>query len=86
MRMKPVVLSDHARDQCKERGATVEEVVCAIRDGTSEPAKKGRRIAQYNFSFRDIWNDEWYAVKQVAPVYVETETKVIVVTVYTFYF
>ena len=84
--MKQVVLSDHAREQSKERGASYDEVARAIREGVSEAAKKGRQIARFNFSFQDKWNGKWYAIKQVAPVYIETETKVIVITVYTFYF
>ena len=84
--VKQIVLSDHARDQCKERGASTNEVIQAIRDGVSEAAKKGRRIARYNFSYRSMWNEKWYAVKQVAPVYVETEARILVITVYTFYF
>jgi hypothetical protein len=37
---------------------------------------------QYNAE----WQGKRYASKQVAPVVVEDETEVVVVTVYTFYF
>ena len=84
--MKPIRLTEHARLQCAERGANEREVIQAVREGVHEPAKLGRRLCRFNFAFSRRWQDNWYAVKQVAPVIKEETEEIVVVTVYTFYF
>jgi len=84
--MKPVRLTKHARLQCHERGASKEEVLKAIEKGTREPAKAGRILCKYNFSFERSWQGKTYAVKQVAPVIKEELDEIVVITVYTFFF
>lgn len=83
---KPVRLTKHAVDQCKERGATEQEVVEAVSSGVREPAKMGRLLCRYNVPCTSTWQGRTYSVKQVAPVIKEEEQEVVVVTVYTFYF
>ena len=39
-----------------------------------------------NFQFNRRWRGKYYAVKQVAPIVKEESKKLVVVTVYTFYF
>lgn len=84
--MKPVRLTKHAREQCVERGATEAEVVEAVRLGAREPAKLGRELCRFNFSFAKRWQGKLYAIKQVAPVIKEEAGETVVITVYTFYF
>ena len=84
--MKPVRLTNHARQQCLDRGASEAEVVQAIRQGTRQPAKRGREMCRYNFAFGQTWQGRSYAIKQVAPVIKEEATEIVVITVYTFYF
>lgn len=84
--MKPIRLTAHARVQCSERGASEDEVVRAVRDGTREPAKKSRLQCRYNFPFGGTWQGKRYPVKQVAPVIVEEADEIVVITVYTYYF
>ena len=84
--MKPIRLTEHARLQCVERGATEQEVLQAIRSGTQEPAKMGRILCRFNFPFGGMWQGKAYAVKQVAPIIKEEATEIVVITVYTFYF
>jgi len=84
--VKQIRLTEHARSQCAERGATWEEVVQAVREGIREPAKRGRALCRFNFAFERAWQGNWYAVKQVAPVIKEEAHEIVVVTVYTFYF
>jgi len=84
--VKRIRLTEHARLQCAERGATEQEVMQAVREGLREPAKFGRMLCRFNFAFNRTWQDNWYAVKQVAPVIKEETDEVLVVTVYTFYF
>jgi len=85
-RVKPIRFTQHARLQCAERGATEEEVVQAIREGVAEPARQGRVLYRFNFTFHRTWQGNWHAIKQVAPVVKEETDEIVVVTVYTFYF
>ena len=73
-------------EQCAERGASESEVKEAVERGRREPAKRGRFIYRHNFEYRAQWQGDYYAIKQVAPVVVEAENEIVVVTVYTFYF
>ena len=84
--MKRVRLTHHAIEQCAERGATEAEVKETIERGVRERAKHGRFICRLNFQFEAKWQDRYYAIKQVAPVAVEEQDEIVVVTVYTFYF
>jgi uncharacterized protein DUF4258 len=84
--MKPIRFTSHAIEQCAERGATQSEVREAIERGLREPARRGRFICRHNFEYRAKWQGKYYAIKQVAPVVVEAENEIVVVTVYTFYF
>lgn len=84
--MKPIRLTKHANEQCLERGATESEVKHAIGKGSREPARKGRELCRYNFSFGQIWQGHFYTIKQVVPVIKEESDTIVVITVYTFYF
>ena len=83
---KPIRLTKHAIEQCAERGANEEEVRKAIGAGQRERAKRGRLIYRYNFQYNGRWRGKTYAIKQVAPVVVEEQHEIVVITVYTFYF
>jgi hypothetical protein len=84
--MKEIVFSNHALRQIAERGASREEVNQAIRTGRVEPARHGRTIYRLNVEFDAIWAGKHYRIKQVAPVVAEEEERIVVVTVYTFFF
>jgi hypothetical protein len=84
--MKPIRLTKHARAQAAERGASEPEIAEAIGKGSREPAKDGRELCRYNFTFGTTWQGKLYAVKQVAPVIKEEAREIVVITVYTFYF
>lgn len=84
--VKPVRLTNHARQQCRERGASEAEVVGAVREGVREPAKAGRILRRYNYPFGALWQGSCYSIKQVAPVIREEPGEIVVITVYTFYF
>lgn len=66
--MKPIRLTQHALDQCKERGTNEAEVRQAVNHGSREPAKKGRELCRFNFPYGKSWQGNDYAIKQVAPV------------------
>ncbi|MBM4463932.1 MAG: DUF4258 domain-containing protein [Chloroflexi bacterium] len=84
--MKTIVFSQHALAQMPDRGATHEEVETAIRAGERVPAKEGRIAFRRNFPFQKDWKGHYYEVKQVMPVVVEESDRIVVVTVYVFYY
>ena len=84
--MKPIVFSRHALDQAHERGATEDEVRQAISEGESVPARGARGGYRLNFPFGRSWGGQVYAIKQVMPIVAEEADRIVVVTVYVFYF
>jgi hypothetical protein len=84
--MKLIRLSQHAKKQCFERGANESEVIQAIQTGICKSAKKGRYRYETTFQYNAQWQGRFYALKKVTPIVIETDTELIVITVYTFYF
>ena len=84
--MKPVYLSGHARGQFAFRGTTEEEVIEAIRSASWQPAEMGRMECRKDFAFNAVWNKRHYNTKQVRPIFVDEPDRVVVVTVYVYYF
>lgn len=84
--MKPIRLTKHALEQCLERGTNEDEVKLSIEKGVPEPVKMGRLLYRYNLPFGGEWQNQYYAIKQVASVIKEEDTEIVVITVYTFYF
>ena len=84
--MKPIRLSTHARGYLSSRGFTADEVADAIRSSPWKPAELGRLECRKDFPFGREWNGKTYSTKQVRPIFVETQSEILVVTVYTYYF
>lgn len=84
--MKPVVITAHARRRIADRGTTEEDVVRAIRTGRREAAQRGLFLYRLNIEYRREWDGRHYAVQQVAPVVADEPDRIVVVTVYTFYY
>lgn len=82
---KPIRLSKHAKEQCRERGAKESEVKKAIIESSWQQAKNNRNECKYSFQFNDDWNGKRYAIKEVKPIFVEEKDEIIVITVYTYY-
>jgi hypothetical protein len=85
-RGKPVIFSSHALMRMRERGAREEDVREAIRIGQREPAQRGLFLFRLNVEFKREWDGRYYGVQQVAPIVAEESDRLVVVTVYTFYF
>ncbi len=83
---KSIVISTHARRRMAERGATEAEVLDTIREDTAEPARRGLVILRRNHSHDISWGGKHCAVKQVACVVAVQGDRLVIVTVYTFYF
>ena len=69
-----------------ERGASEEEVVSAIATGERAPAKHGRLAYRRNFEYNRTWGGKHYRIKQLMPIIKEEKGRIVVITVYTFYF
>jgi len=81
-----VIFTNHALEQAELRGTNEVEMIAAIEQGEEIPAKKGRFMSRKNFEFNATWQGKPYQIKQVAPVFVRENEKIVVITVYTFYF
>ncbi len=81
-----IIFSDHSQQQMIERGASKEEVIEAISNKEAVPAKHGRISYRKNFQYNDKWGGKFYRVKQVMPVVKKETNRIVVITVYTFYF
>ena len=84
--MAVIEISAHAREQMTERGASETEVRTAIEQGEKEPARRNRTLYRKNYPFESQWRGRQYRVKQVAPVAAQEGDRLVVVTVYVFYF
>ncbi len=73
-------------DQMVDRGTSEEEIKLTIRDGEEVPAKKGRKSYRKNFNFESYWKGKYYSTKQVIPIVKEESNKIVVITVYVYYF
>ena len=83
---KPIVFTIHARQRMQERGAREEDVREALRTGEREPAQRGLALYRINLEYQREWDGRYYGVQQVAAVVAEEPERMVVVTVYTFYF
>jgi hypothetical protein len=69
-----------------ERGATEREILTTLASGEAVPAKAGRLTFRKNFPFEQSWKGRYYETKQVVPVVRDEVDRLVVITVYVFYF
>jgi hypothetical protein len=86
LKTKEIEFSPHVRDQLVDRGTSEEEIKLSIRDGEKVPAKKGRKAYRKNFNFESYWKGKYYSTKQVIPIVKEESDRIVVITVYVYYF
>ena len=81
--MKPMILSDHAKEQCLRRHANEEEVTAAIQTAQWEAAKSGRRRARSTAPFGrpSPVTGRIYQSRTVEAIFVEEPERLVVVTV-----
>ena len=85
-KLKEVEFSQHAIDQIVDRGTSEDEIKHTIRVGEEVPAKKGRKAYRKNLPFESYWKGKYYSTKQVIPIVKEESDRIVVITVYVFYF
>ena len=83
---KHIRFTAHSLQRIAKRGTSKQEVIEAISDGLREPAKGNKIMCRLNLPYNKVWIDTIYPIKQVAPVIVEEEKEIVVITVYTYYF
>ena len=86
MNIKQSIISEHTKEQLVFRGATEEEIIEAISTSSWQPAELGRMECRKDFVFENYWNKKYYKTKQVRPIFVKEDNKIIVITVYTYFF
>lgn len=65
--MKPIRLSNHAKEQIARRGVTEEEIIETIKTSLWQYAEVGRLECRRDFAFENEWNKKHYKIKQVRP-------------------
>ncbi len=85
---KRIVISAHAAERMRQRGATQAEVEQAIRKGAWKPAQRGKMHVREEFPFDNVSpvNRQHYRCKAVDVVFADTLPAIVVVTVKVFYF
>jgi hypothetical protein len=78
--------SRHALKRAQERGASEDLVREAIRKGEREPAQRGLWLYRFNREFNREWAGKHYAIQQVAPIVADEGDRMVVISVYVFYF
>lgn len=84
--MKPIRLSEHAKEQIAFRGAEEKQVIDAIKNSPWQPAETNRLECKKDFPYEKEWNKVYYKIKQVRPIFVEEENEIVVITVYTYFY
>ena len=84
--MKPIHFSPHARDQLADRGTNQAEVEETIRIGEQVEVRYGRLAFRKNFAYDQSWKGKMYSTKQVKPIVTEESDRLVIVTVYVYYF
>jgi hypothetical protein len=84
---KRIIVSDHAAERMRQRGATQAEVESAIRSQSWLPAQRGKWHAKQRFAFDDVSpvNNLTYRFKAVDVVFAENPGSIVVVTVKVYY-
>jgi hypothetical protein len=85
--LKPVRLSQHARNQTRLRGATTAEVTDTIRNAGWQPARRGKFQARKTFAYGRVSpvNQQIYARKTVHAIFADEPAEIVVVTVLVYY-
>ena len=84
---KEIIISEHAALSMKNRGASADEVIAAIRSAEWTDAKKSRLQAKQTIPFNRISpvNGIHYTSKTVEAVFVDEPNAITVVTVKVYY-
>ncbi len=80
-----IQIDPHTLERAEERGATKEEIIDVILNGTPTQAKQGRMVNTKVFSYKQTRGRKFYEQKRVEVIYVARPEIIVTVTVYVFY-
>jgi hypothetical protein len=85
--VKSIHFSQHALDQVRLRGATLQEVRETIETVPWQPAKHGKYQARKTFEFgrRSPVNQQVYPFKTVHTIFADEPNQMVVITVLVYY-
>jgi len=84
--MPAIIFTRHAKQKMRERGASIDEVKETINHGEHFSAKHNRVAYRKNFQYNSKWGGNFYHIKQIVLIAKKDNEKILVITVYTFYF
>ncbi len=84
--MKPIIFTAHATANIPKRGFTKEEVIDSIKTEKWEMGDLGKWECKKEFVYDKEWNGKTYHIKLIRPIFAEEEDRIVVITVYTYYF
>ena len=70
----------------RKRGVQELEIIQTIQENNWTKAKFNRLEAEKEFSYNNIWNNNFYKFKKVNPVFVKERETVLVITFCAFYY
>ncbi|MEW6170723.1 MAG: hypothetical protein AB1472_04115 [Candidatus Omnitrophota bacterium] len=79
-------MSSHAKIRSVSRGASEGEIIETIKTSVWQKAELNKLSCFKDFVFENTWNNKFYKVKQIKPIFIEEENQIIVITVYVYYF
>ncbi len=84
---KPIVVSAHAAERMRQRGATTTEVEYVVRNAAWRPALSGKLQAKHQFPFGGPapGTGRVYKFKKVETIFAEESARIVVVTVKVYY-
>jgi hypothetical protein len=80
-----IQIDPHTLERAEERGATKEEIIDVIANGTPILARHGRLAKAKIYPYKEIRGKKFYEQKRVEVIYVTEQNTVVTVTVYVFY-
>ena len=83
--MKEIFFTKHAMQRMKDRNTNQKEIETAITLSKWKKAEKGRYTCSYCFPFEKEHFNNYYKSKEVVPIFIEEENKIIIITVYTYF-
>jgi hypothetical protein len=80
-----IIISQHTLERAEERGASEEEIIDVIRNGSTIDVKYLREGKEKVFSFKQERLGKFYEEKKIRVIFLVENGKIFTVTVYVFY-
>lgn len=80
-----IQIEPHTIEIANERGASFDEIIDVLKNGTDTSAKSGKKSKFKVYDFKALRNEKYYEQKRIEVIYLIENDKIITVTVYVFY-